>query len=512
VPLSHQDGNAAALLRRCENVELLASIVDSSDDAIIAKRLDGTILSWNRGAERIFGYSKEEVVGRHIDLLIPHDLRTDEEFIVAQLVAGNKVEHFETVRLHKDGQEIAVSLTVSPIHDAAGCIVGASKVARDITTRKLAEAKVALLASVVAFSDDAIISKTLDGVITSWNYSAERLCGFTASEAIGQHIGIIIPADRLEEEKSIIELLRQGKEVKHLETVRMSKNGNPIYVSVSIGPVRDSAGNVIGAAKVMRDIGERKKAEHDLLCHTKALEAANRELEAFAYAVAHDLKAPLRVIQNASVWLEEDLEKLLTPEARVNLALLRSRVQRMEKLLDDLLEYSRIGRTTNAKSGELISGSRLMENVLELLAPPNGFCIEVGSSLDNIQVVRMPLQQVLLNLISNAIKHHDKPTGRIEVAVEDSGSHYRFSVRDDGPGIPAQFHEQIFRMFQTLKSKDRVEGSGMGLAMVRKHVEVAGGEIHLESAVGQGSTFIFTWPKDNQAVRELISKSDSEGS
>lgn len=242
---------------------------------------------------------------------------------------------------------------------------------------------------------------------------------------------------------------------------------------------------------------QRQKADAALFRYTEALERSNQELDAFAYAASHDLKAPLRVIENASKWLEEDLEPHLTPETREHMSLLRSRVRRMDQLLDDLLEYSRIGRETGTSAVETIDAAVLVENILTILAPPDGFTVEVDRSLAAIKVTRMPLEEILINLISNAIKHHDKKAGRIEIFVDDLGTHYRFSVRDDGPGIPAQFHGQIFKMFQTLKPRDKVEGSGMGLALARKHVEIAGGEMKLESAPGRGSTFSFTWPKTN---------------
>jgi len=229
--------------------------------------------------------------------------------------------------------------------------------------------------------------------------------------------------------------------------------------------------------------------------YTQALERSNKELDDFAYVASHDLKAPLRVIDNASKWLEEDLQEHLTDETRDNMRLLRGRVRRMEKLLDDLLEYSRIGRSVDERYAEIINGTALMDNILELLSPPEGFMVKVSPSFADIHVRRMPLQQILMNLISNAIKHHDKKKGCIEVTVKDSGAAYAFAVKDDGPGIPAQFHEQIFKMFQTLKPRDQVEGSGMGLAMVRKNIEVFSGKLTLESSEGKGSIFRFTWPK-----------------
>jgi signal transduction histidine kinase len=229
---------------------------------------------------------------------------------------------------------------------------------------------------------------------------------------------------------------------------------------------------------------------------------ANKELEEFAYAASHDLKAPLRVIDNATKWLEEDLQEYLSDETREHLDLMRKRVGRMEKLLDDLLNYSRIGRTADARFAEVVAGDALIDNVLELLGRPPGFAINVGAGFAGIRVCRMPLQQILMNLVSNAIKHHGEKTGRIDLTVEDRGTHYAFAVKDDGPGIPTRFHEQIFRMFQTLKPRDQVEGSGMGLALVRKNVEAFGGSFDLDSGEGKGSTFRFTWPKQQQLKRE----------
>jgi signal transduction histidine kinase len=242
---------------------------------------------------------------------------------------------------------------------------------------------------------------------------------------------------------------------------------------------------------VLRDVMRRERAETEL-------RAVNQELEEFAYVASHDLKAPLRVIDNASKWLEEDLQEHLTSEDRENMNLLRGRVGRMEKLLDDLLEYSRIGRATDGRYVELVTGDVLMDNVVALLSPRQGFTVKVSPRFAGIRVRTMPLQQILMNLIDNAIKHHDKKTGCIEVTVEDRAAAYAFAVKDDGPGIPAQFHDQVFKMFQTLRPRDQVEGSGMGLAMVRKNIEVFGGTFDLESAAGRGSIFRFTWPKQQK--------------
>jgi hypothetical protein len=319
--------------------------------------------------------------------------------------------------------------------------------------------------------------------------------GYRPEEAIGSDVGIIIPPERVKEEQDIIARLRKGEQVLHFATVRRSKAGQDLDVSLTVSPIRDASGCVIGASKIVRDIGLQKKAEAELLQYMQALQRSNKELDEFAYAASHDLKAPLRVIDNASKWLEEDLAEHLTGENRENMNLLRGRVGRMEKLLDDLLDYSRIGRATDGRFAEIISGDVLMDNILALLSPPDGFTVTVSPDFAGISVCRMPLQQILMNLVSNAIKHHDKAQGRIEVTVAERGADYVFAVKDDGPGIPGQFHDQIFEMFQTLKPRDQVEGSGMGLAMVRKNIEVFGGTLALDSAKGHGSVFRFSWPK-----------------
>jgi signal transduction histidine kinase len=261
-----------------------------------------------------------------------------------------------------------------------------------------------------------------------------------------------------------------------------------------LSPMASAEGMLVTAA--IRDISVRKKAEEHLVKTVGELKRSNDELGQFAYVASHDLKAPLRVIDNASKWLEEDLREHLTGETRDNMNLMRGRIRRMEKLLDDLLEYSRIGVKADDRLSEIISGDVLIENVLALLSPPKDFTV-----FADIRVSRMPLQQILMNLISNAIKHHDREDGRIEVTAADAGVAYAFEVKDDGPGIPAQFHDLIFKMFQTLKPRDQVEGSGMGLAMVRKNIDVFGGTLNLESSEGRGSIFRFTWPK-NQRSKE----------
>lgn len=235
----------------------------------------------------------------------------------------------------------------------------------------------------------------------------------------------------------------------------------------------------------------------------RALEKSNDELSRFAWSAAHDLKSPLRSIDNLSQWIEEDLESVhLQEDVRNNMKALRKRVRRMEKLLDDILEYSNIGHTADPNQSDMVEGDMLMDEVLTLIHIPPGFTIRTSGMSGPIQIPRTPLQRILCNLVNNAIKHHHKETGLVEINVEEQSARYLFSVKDDGPGIEPQYHQRIFNMFQTLKSKDVVEGSGMGLAIVRKILMLYGGDIKVESEKGRGTHFLFTWPKTMKTMRK----------
>jgi PAS domain S-box-containing protein len=254
---------------------LLASIVDSSDDAIKAKTLDGIITSWNRGAERIYGYSAEEIIGKPISVLTPSERPDDMKGILARVAKGERVEHYETVRQRKDGRLIDISLTVSPIYDSEGVLIGVSSIARDITERKRADerllaanrsidARNALLASIVDCSDDAIIAKTAEGLITSWNRGADLIYGYSAGEIIGKPMSILIQPDRPDEMEGILARIRAGERVEHYETVRLRKDGKAISISLTVSPIYDSEGKLIGVSSIGRDITERARADEKL--------------------------------------------------------------------------------------------------------------------------------------------------------------------------------------------------------------------------------------------------------
>jgi signal transduction histidine kinase/CHASE3 domain sensor protein len=277
---------------------------------------------------------------------------------------------------------------------------------------------------------------------------------------------------------------------------RMLRSGlGPRDLQAVYRPHRSAAGDVTGAVTLLTDITDHKTLEKQLAQHTRELARSNEELEQFAYVASHDLKAPLRGIDNLVTWIEEDLTDSLTGDTRTNMDLLKSRVRRLESLLDDLLAYSRAGRTGTTL--EAVDTRQLVSELVELVAPPEGFNVIVNDTLPTIRAMKSPMMQVFQNLISNAIKHHDHPaTGHIWVDAGASGAFFEFIVSDDGPGVLPQYRERVFGMFQTLKPRDEVEGSGMGLAIVRKLAESQGGKVWLtDRADGRGLSVHVTWPK-----------------
>jgi len=465
----------------------LAAIIESSDDAIIGKTLDSVITSWNDSAERIFGYTADEIIGQTVYTLIPSDRYEEEPRILAQLKNGQRVEHFETKRLTKDGRELDVSLTISPILDSQGNIIGLSKIMRDITERKQAEEKSAKLAAIIESSDDAIIGKTLDSVITSWNDSAERIFGYTADEIIGQTVYTLIPSDRYEEEPRILAQLKNGQRVEHFETKRLTKDGRELDVSLTISPILDSQGNIIGLSKIMRDITERKQDE-------------TRKND-FIGMASHELKTPLTslnaIIQVVNSKLKNSEDTFLVSAMdKANM-----QVKRMTAMINGFLNISRFeaGKIQIDKQPfklaellqEIVDESRLVVNTHTILLADCGL-IEINADRDKIS-------SVVSNLVSNAIKY--SPKGKfVELACKESGGKVIVSIKDEGMGIKARDLSHIFDRYYRVETNHtkHISGFGIGLYLSSEIIKRHDGEIWAESESGIGSTFYFSLPlKEN---------------
>lgn len=276
------------------------------------------------------------------------------------------------------------------------------------------------------------------------------------------------------------------------EVKETNKHGKAYWVDTTIVPLLNTAGKPNKFITFKIDISKIKNAEQESKEHAQNLEKINKELDQFAYVVSHDLKAPLRAINNLSEWIQEDLEDIMDADNKKNMELLRGRVKRMELLINGILEYSRIGRMEHKQT--VVDLTELFREIKDANAIANNINIDFENDLPPILTEKIPLYQVLQNLVSNAIKYNDKEKIKVKIEFVKKESEFEFSVYDNGPGIDREFHDKIFVIFQTLQSRDKIESTGVGLAIVKKIIEDKGGTIKLESEKNEGSKFSFTWP------------------
>jgi two-component system, cell cycle sensor histidine kinase and response regulator CckA len=479
----------------------LAAIIESSDDAIVSKTLDGIVLTWNVSAERIFGYSAQEMVGSSIYVLIPPELHEEEREVLARIQRGERVAHFETIRRRKDGTLFPVDLTVSPVLGAEGRIVGASSIKRDISDRKAATAASARLAAIVQSSDDAIVSKTLDGVILDWNAAAERMYGFSAREMVGRSIYTLVPNELQLEEQTILERVAQGDHVAHYETTRLRSDGKRIHIALTVSPIRAPDGSIIGASSIQRDITERKRAEEALRQASK-MEA----IGALAGGMAHDFNNQLYAVSGFAHFIGQDPS--LSPSARADLLEIQKTTERMASLTRQLLAFAR----QQVLSPETLDLNLVVQDTSPMLQRLIGSATSIDLTLAPgpkwVRVDRAQMVQVLLNLIINA--RDAMPAGgritirtetlevspgqildRLQTAVE-AGAYAELSVSDTGEGIPAEHLPHIFEPFYTTKEVGL--GTGLGLATVDGIVAQSGGHIQVQSLVGKSTTIKILLP------------------
>jgi len=600
---------------------ILAAIVESSEDAILSKDLNGIIATWNRGAERLFGYSAEEAIGQSIAMLFPADKLGELEDILTCVRSGNSLKPYETVRRHKDGTMVEVALGISPILDVNGKIVGASKIVRNISDRRKAEEVQALLGAIVSSAEDGILSKKLDGVVTTWNASAERLFGYTAEEIIGNPNIHLTPPELQHEEEVILESILAGEAIEHYETKRLTKNGRRLQVSLTISPIMDAKGTVIGASKIVRDITERKQVEESLresverfrvsalavndliwtnnaqgmmegeqpgwanftgqtieeyqghgwarvvhpddaqptieawnaavaekrlfefehrvcrhdgawrTCLVRAVpvfdrhgeirewvgvhnditerkqtsaalitakedaEAASRSKDNFLAALSHELRTPLTPVLMMATALAGDSS--LPPETREQLDMMRRNIELEARLIDDLLDFSRILHSK-------FSMERVTTDIHDLLNHTEEFIRSDGFG-KKLQVRLNPaaarhhaladptrLQQVFWNLLRNAVKFSPDGSSIIVSTYNDAEGKIFVSVADEGIGIRAEMLPQIFNAFEQgdASGEHRYGGLGLGLAISSAIITAHGGQLRAASdGLGHGSKF-----------------------
>jgi hypothetical protein len=353
-----------------------------------------------------------------------------------------------------------------------------------------------LLASIVESSDDAIISKDLQGIITSWNKGAERIFGYSAEEVIGKPISILAPPGRTDEMPTILEEIKQGRRVDHFETVRRTKQGHLLNISLTVSPIRDVHGSIVGASKIARDITERKLAEQTLAAQAERLARANADLEQFGYVAAHDLQEPLRGISAMSELLQRRYSAKLDAGANELIGHIVSSADRMRNLIGDLLKYSKTVNSDDIPFTNVATRSAVdwAANNLEHAIEESAAVLEIGK-LPEVQGDIVNLVQLFQNLMGNAIKYRGPRAPRIQISASPQGRRWLFSVADNGIGIAPAYHKMIFGVFKRLHGGE-YQGTGIGLALCRGIVERHGGRIWVESQPGCGATFKFTVPRE----------------
>ena len=506
------------------------AIVDSSDDAIISKTLDGIITSWNNSAERLFGYKAEEMIGEHITKIIPTDRLEEEPRILERLKRGERIDHFETKRITKDGRLLDISLSISPVKNSKGIITGASKIARDITAQKRAEQLLRESEQRIRDSEErlrlaveavelGLWDLDLSTGLTTTSPEHRKIMGYPQTEqwSKDRYLQSIHPADRPRIKQAFEAGLKTGSIAYEARIIR--PDGTERWIRVNGTTLYDKHHIPIRMLGTVLDTTDQKKAKEELekmvlartselLTSNSALEKSNHELEQFAYIASHDLQEPLRKIQTFADMVKEHLHNSELTERyfeKINLS-----AKRMSKLINDVLNYSRL-----TKTGEQFLQTdlnKVMKDVLsdfELLIEQKQAVITF-TDLPVIKGIPLQLHQLFSNLISNSLKFTEtKPHIAISAKIlspqevheherlNKTGTYVQLIFKDNGIGFEQQFAEQIFIIFQRLNNQRAYSGTGIGLALCKKIVDHHDGIIKAHSEPGKGTTFIVILPVDH---------------
>ncbi len=477
--------------------DLFQTTLSSIGDAVITTDTDGRILLANHTARALIGTGEADVAGRPLDDLfriVNESTRATVESPVAKVMREGGVVGLanHTILLSQDGREIPIDDSGAPVRGRDGKIRGTVLVFRDITERRQAEEASRLMADIVQSSSDAIISKDLNGVVTSWNQGAARIFGYSAEEMIGQPITVLAPPDRVNEMPKILERIRRGERVEAFESVRVGKGGRLVHVALSVSPVVDASGKIVGASKIARDITDRTLAARAIAEHAGRLARSNADLQQFTYAASHDLQEPLRTVVTFTQLLSDRYKGKLDAEADEFMGYVISAATRMRLLITDLLHYSRVVHHEDIPLKEVCLNDAvdLASHNLQLAIQESETAIETGS-LPTLGVDKVQMIQLFQNLISNAIKYRAKDPPVIRITAEEKGDEWVISVQDNGAGIPPEYKDYVFGLFKRLHGREHA-GSGVGLAICKSIVERHGGRIWVESEAGQGSNFKFS--------------------
>jgi PAS domain S-box-containing protein len=478
---------------------LLAAIIDSTDDAVIGKNLEGGILSWNKGAEIMYGYSAEEVIGKNISLIIPPDKISEIDFFLKNILAGKTTVHHETVRSKKDGSPVQVSLTVSPIKDKSGDIIGGSTIARNISDSKKLENQLLEGRS----RTQAILDNVVDGIITidkfggiqALNSSAERLFGYSKEESIGKNVRMLMPEPyRSEHDQYLKNYLQSGKaQIIGIgrEVVGLKKSGEEFPMDLAISEVWVQGQQIFTG--IVRDISERKNAEQDIRSAREEAERANQAKSIFLANMSHEIRTPLNAILGFSQILLRN--KSLNEKVRESIKTIDTSGKNLLKLINEILDISKI----EAGKMQLVCNDfKLNESLFDI---NNLFLLRTQQKqlhwqfkLPSIEYFvhgdETKLKQALINLIGNAVKFTS--SGEVTLNVTSLGhDKFLFEVIDTGQGIPLTAQKKIFEPFSQDEGGEKMGGTGLGLAITKSQLKLMGTELKLESKLNFGSRFYF---------------------
>ena len=431
--------------RRSER-QLVELAFEAAPIGMLMINRDGVLVMVNSSIEAMFGYQRDELLGQLVEVLVAKRFRAGNPQLCQQFFQNHQAtsvgEGPVLIGVRKDGSELPIQIGLNLLEIDEGL-----------------------------FALGAVYD------LTQQTKQAEEQARITRELQEAQRVSINLMRD-MERERSVAEQARTEAEQAN-EALQQRAKELTSFRSATIN--------------MMRDID---KARQELAQQARELERSNKELDGFAYVASHDLKAPLRAINSLAGFIIDDVGDQIPQESRDDLQTMRQRVGRMNGLLDDLLAYSRVGRKDGAPID--VDTGEIVREIVDMLDPPPDFAVNVQSDMPLLHTPHAAIHLVFRNLIGNAIKHHDRPDGQIKIAANGNGEQIEFVVSDDGPGIPSNLHEKAFGMFQTLKKRDKVEGSGMGLALVKKTVESYGGTINLESDKGRGATFRFSWKTQKQ--------------
>ena len=516
------------------------ALVAAAQSAILGHDRDGTITIWNRAAERVLGHTARDVVGRHVSLLFPPDRQDELAATIARVLHGELVPRAEQILVARDGARIALDVTLSVIEDAAAGAVGvswichpveewqgrvtavhldggAAKRARDTGEYKRATVAALHLAALVQSSDDVIVSKDLNGIVQSWNPAAERLFGYSAEEMIGRSITTIVPAARLDEEAYVLGRIRAGLSVEHFETVRQAKDGGLVDISLTVSPIRDDTGHIVGASKIARDIREHKRlleerrvsAANEEAARREVLEIQNRRIQEaarlkseFVANMSHELRTPLNSLLGFAELLADQRFGPLPSRYQEFGRIMHGSAQHLLQLINDILDLAKVESGKIELQPEPVELTRVVAEATAILSGlANTRKLELTTHVDpSIGLVHldpMRLKQVLYNYLSNAIKFTPEG-GRVAVRVRpDTEDWFRIEIEDNGVGIRPEDRHRLFVEFQQLDASTakKFGGSGLGLAITKRLVEAQGGTVGVSSAFGVGSTFFASLPR-----------------